>query len=201
MQIQLRMQNIMATCNLCTRVDLNKVTQTARNAEYNPKRFQAVIMRIREPRTTALIFASGKMIVTGARDIQDAEHASKKYVAIINKCGFPQAVFREFKVQNITASCDVGFPIKIEALCYANQGHATYEPELFPGLIYRMTDPKVTMICFVSGKIVLTGARSQEALTLAFQKLFPKLCEHRKRNIVVSDGQSSAVVEGSDAKA
>lgn len=76
--IHLRMQNIMASVNLCTRVDLDKITQTARNAEYNPKRFQAVIMRIREPRTTALIFASGKMIITGARSEEAASIAAKK---------------------------------------------------------------------------------------------------------------------------
>ena len=83
--IHLKMQNIMASVNLCTRVDLDKITQTARNAEYNPKRFQAVIMRIREPRTTALIFASGKMIITGARSEEAASVAGKKYVAIVQK--------------------------------------------------------------------------------------------------------------------
>ena len=86
--IQLRMQNIMATVNLTTRVDLDKITQSTRNAEYNPKRFQAVIMRIREPRTTALIFASGKMIITGAKSEEDAMNAGKKYAAIVNKWAF-----------------------------------------------------------------------------------------------------------------
>ena len=161
----------MATVNLSTKVELDKVAQTARNAEYNPKRFQAVIMRIREPRTTALIFASGKMIITGARSEDDAMNAGKKYTAIVQKVGFP-AEFREFKVQNITATCDVGFPIRIEGLSFANSSVSTYEPELFPGLVYRMVDPKVVMLIFVSGKIVLTGARSTEALSLAFTKLY-----------------------------
>jgi len=179
------MQNIMATVNLGCKVDLDKITQTARNAEYNPKRFQAVIMRIREPRTTALIFASGKMIITGARSEEDAQNAGKKYTAIVQKVGFG-VQFTEFKIQNITASCDCGFPIRIEGLCYANAQQSTYEPELFPGLVYRMSDPKVVMLIFVSGKVVLTGARSAEALTLAITKMFPKLMEFRKRNVVVA---------------
>ena len=186
------MQNLMATVNLGCKVDLDKITQTARNAEYNPKRFQAVIMRIREPRTTALIFASGKMIITGARSEEDAQNAGKKYTAIVQKVGFP-VQFTEFKIQNITASCDCGFPIRIEGLCYANAQQCTYEPELFPGLVFRMQDPKVVMLVFVSGKVVLTGARSTEALTLAFTKLFPKLQEFRKRNVVVAAKQVRAI--------
>ena len=126
----------MATVNLATRVDLDKITQSTRNAEYNPKRFQAVIMRIREPRTTALIFASGKMIITGAKSEEDAMNAGKKYAAIVNKVGFPQARFSEFKIQNITATCDAGFPIRIETLAVNNPSCSTYEPELFPGLVY-----------------------------------------------------------------
>ncbi len=59
------LQNIVATVNLDCRLDLKTIALHARNAEYNPKRFAAVIMRIREPKTTALIFASGKMVVTG----------------------------------------------------------------------------------------------------------------------------------------
>jgi transcription initiation factor TFIID TATA-box-binding protein len=182
--IQLRMQNVMATLNLGCRVDLDKITQTARNAEYNPKRFQAVIMRIREPKTTALIFGSGKMIVTGAKSEDDASNAAKKYTAIVAKVGFPVS-FKEFKIQNITCTCDCGFPIKIEHLSYAYSQNSTYEPELFPGLIYRMQDPKCVLLVFVSGKVVLTGAKTVQALTEGFQMLYPKLCEFRKKHILV----------------
>jgi transcription initiation factor TFIID TATA-box-binding protein len=94
-------QNVVATLNLGMRVDLNKIAQTARNAEYNPRRFAAVIMRIREPRSTALIFASGKMIVTGAKTVANSQLASEKYVAIIRKVGIPVAS-RDYKVQNMT---------------------------------------------------------------------------------------------------
>ena len=130
--IQIRIQNIVATVNLGVKLDLDKITQTARNAEYNPKRFQAVIMRIREPRTTALIFASGKMVVTGAKTNEASMNASKKFTAIIQKVGFPAARFASYKVQNTTATCDVGFPIRLEAFLYAHAAKSTYEPELSP---------------------------------------------------------------------
>ena len=169
---------------LGVRLDLDKITSTVRNAEYNPKRFQAVIMRIREPRTTALIFASGKMIVTGAKSVKDSKNAALKYTAIIQKIGFA-ATFNEFKVQNLIATLDAGFPIRLEGLIYAHSANATYEPELFPGLVYRMIDPKVSLLIFVSGKVVLTGAKSVDHLQTAFENIYPYLLEFRKKNIVV----------------
>ncbi|PPQ75759.1 hypothetical protein CVT26_000699 [Gymnopilus dilepis] len=124
------LQNIVATVNLDCRLDLKTIALHARNAEYNPKRFAAVIMRIHDPKTTALIFASSKMVVTGAKSEDDSRLASRKYARIVQKLGF-DAKFSEFKIQNI----------------------------LFPGLIYRMIKPKVVLLIFVSGKIILTGAK------------------------------------------
>ncbi|KAJ7133028.1 hypothetical protein C8R46DRAFT_1235569 [Mycena filopes] len=97
------LQNIVATVNLDCRLDLKTIALHARNAEYNPKRFAAVIMRIRDPKTTALIFASGKMVVTGAKSEDDSRLASRKYARIVQKLGF-EAKFSEFKIQNIVGS-------------------------------------------------------------------------------------------------
>src|SRR5438309_7445882 len=78
-------------------------------------------MRIREPKTTALIFASGKMVVTGAKSEDDSKLASRKYARIIQKLGF-NAKFTDFKIQNIVGSCDIKFPIRLEGLAYTH-GH------------------------------------------------------------------------------
>jgi transcription initiation factor TFIID TATA-box-binding protein len=182
--IAIHMQNIVATVNLGRTIDLMDIATKARNAEYNPKRFQAVIMRIREPKTTALVFASGKMIVTGAKSERDSEIAAKKYTQIVQKVGQP-VTFSGFKIQNMTATCDVGFPIRLEGLVYGYSAHATYEPELFPGLIYRLVDPRVVVLVFVSGKLVLTGAKEEDSLTAALDAIFPILEEFRKRSTAV----------------
>jgi transcription initiation factor TFIID TATA-box-binding protein len=76
-------------------------------------------MRIRDPKTTALIFASGKMVVTGAKSEDDSRLASRKYARIIQKLGF-NAKFMDFKIQNIVGSCDVKFPIRLEGLAYSH---------------------------------------------------------------------------------
>ncbi|QRV86640.1 TATA-box-binding protein [Ceratobasidium sp. AG-Ba] len=173
------LQNIVATVNLDCRLDLKTIALHARNAEYNPKRFAAVIMRIRDPKTTALIFASGKMVVTGAKSEDDSRLASRKYARIVQKLGF-DAKFSEFKIQNIVGSCDVKFPIRLEGLAYSHGQFSSYEPELFPGLIYRMLKPKVVLLIFVSGKIVLTGAKVREEIYTAFNTIYTVLCEFRK---------------------
>jgi len=173
------LQNIVATVNLDCRLDLKTIALHARNAEYNPKRFAAVIMRIREPKTTALIFASGKMVVTGAKSEDDSKLASRKYARIIQRLGF-NAKFTDFKIQNIVGSCDVKFPIRLEGLAFSHGTFSSYEPELFPGLIYRMVKPKIVLLIFVSGKIVLTGAKVREEIYSAFEAIYPVLSEFRK---------------------
>ncbi|XP_057437684.1 TATA-box-binding protein 1-like [Lotus japonicus] len=173
-------QNIVSTVNLDCALDLKKIAQQARNAEYNPKRFSAVIMRIREPKTTALIFASGKMVCTGAKNEQQSKLAARKYARIIQKLGFPAAKFKDFRIQNIVASCDVKYTLGLELLAFELRPFSTYEPEIFPGLIYRMKQPNIVFLIFVSGKIVLTGAKAREEIYTAYEKMHPVLARFRK---------------------
>ncbi|GAA6003919.1 hypothetical protein JCM10207_006467 [Rhodosporidiobolus poonsookiae] len=173
------LQNIVATVNLECKLDLKTIALHARNAEYNPKRFAAVIMRIREPKTTALVFASGKVVVTGAKSEDDSRLAARKYARIIQKLGF-DTKFTDFKIQNIVGSTDVKFPIRLEGLAFSHGHFSSYEPELFPGLIYRMVKPKVVLLIFVSGKIVLTGAKFREEIYQAFAQIYPVLSDFKK---------------------
>jgi transcription initiation factor TFIID TATA-box-binding protein len=157
------LQNIVSTANLGVQnLDLRNIALNCRNSEYNPKRFAAVIIRIREPKTTALIFSSGKMVITGAKSEDQSRNAAKQYAKMIKKVTNAEIKLQEFKVQNIVGSCDVKFPISLETLSNAHQNFCTYEPELFPGLIYRMIEPKIVLLIFASGKIVLTGAKTRE---------------------------------------
>jgi transcription initiation factor TFIID TATA-box-binding protein len=187
--IQPKLQNIVSTANLGCQLKLRQIALQARNAEYNPKRFAAVIMRIKEPKTTALIFSSGKMVCTGAKSEEDSKKASRKYAKIIKSLGFP-VEFKEFKVQNIVGSCDVKFQISLSKLnmklgkLNVNSDSSNnknkkyichYEPEIFPGLIYHMLEPEIVLLIFVSGKIVLTGAKERNEIYDAFNKIYPLL--------------------------
>ncbi|XP_042169052.1 TATA-box-binding protein isoform X2 [Oncorhynchus tshawytscha] len=174
-----QLQNIVSTVNLGCKLDLKTIALRARNAEYNPKRFAAVIMRIREPRTTALIFSSGKMVCTGAKSEEQSRLAARKYARVVQKLGFP-AKFLDFKIQNMVGSCDVKFPIRLEGLVLTHQQFSSYEPELFPGLIYRMIKPRIVLLIFVSGKVVLTGAKVRGEIYEAFENIYPILKGFRK---------------------
>uniref|UniRef100_A0A7R9V3E6 TATA-box binding protein n=1 Tax=Chlamydomonas euryale TaxID=1486919 RepID=A0A7R9V3E6_9CHLO len=102
-----------------------------------------------------------------------------QYAKIVQKLGFP-ATFKEFKIQNIVGSCDVKFPIRLEGLSFSMSMFCNYEPEIFPGLIYRMKVPKVVLLIFVSGKVVLTGAKLREEIYRAFENIYPVLQDFRK---------------------
>ena len=191
-----QLQNIVATVNLDCKLDLKTIAFHARNVEYNPKRFAAAIMRIRAPKTTALIFSSGKMVCTGAKTEALAREAARKYAKVISKLGFP-AQFKEFKIQNMVGSCDVKFPIRLEGLAWSHGHFAQYEPELFPGLIYRMQLPKIVLLIFVSGKIVLTGGKNREDIYKAFENIYPVLTEFRK---LPNPGEEDAPAQLGDRK-
>jgi len=120
--------------------------------------------------------------------------ASKKFALIIEKVGFNPAQELDFKVQNIVGTADVGFPIRLEGLVYAHSTFASYEPELFPGLIYRLVQPRVVILIFVSGKVVLTGAKTEKDMSDAFTRIYPVLVEFRKQNVTTIPGISSPVL-------
>ena len=173
-------QNVVSTVSLGIQLDLKRIALKAKNAEYNPRRFAAVIMRIRDPKTTALIFSSGKMVITGAKSEESSKVACKKYARIIQRLGYGHAKFLDFRIQNIVASCDIRFPVRLESLAHAHNQFCSYEPELFPGLIYRMITPKVVLLIFVSGKLVLTGAKERKDIYQAFNNIYSVLCLFKK---------------------
>eukprot|EP00347_Sterkiella_histriomuscorum_P015999 403354886 len=188
------LQNIVATCNFGCKLDLRQIALNARNCEYNPKRFAAAIMRIREPKTTALIFQSGKMVCTGAKDEEKSRTACKQYAKAVRKIGF-NVQMKEFKIQNVVASHDCGFPISLEGLSNEHDKFSTYEPELFPGLIYRMASPKLVMLIFASGKIVFTGAKTREQIRDAYRNIDPVLRKHKKKGLAAEKFQKQNVAK------
>ena len=91
-----------------------------------------------------------------------------------------------FKIQNIVASNDVGFSIKLESLKEYHEkfSRCHYEPELFPGLIYKMEVPRVVLLIFTSGKIVLAGAKSRQEIYKAYFNIYPILVQFQKKQSV-----------------
>ena len=166
------LQNVVATFNLgVDHLDLRAIALHKPFVEYNPQKFAAATIRIREPRTTALAFASGNMVCTGAKTEIEARVAGRKYVRILQKHGIPVS-FRNFKIQNIVASAEIPHTLKLLELSRSYGPYVSYEPDLFPGLVFRTTAPKLVFLLFRSGKIVITGAKNRQEIESTFSSLF-----------------------------
>lgn len=120
------------------------------------------------------MFSSGKLVVTGTKNKNDAKLACRKFARTLQKLGYTTGMV-DFKVQNVVGSCDVGFAIRLEGLAHGHYHVASYEPELFPGLVYRILRPKVVILVFISGKVVFTGAKSDSEVFEAFEMIHPVL--------------------------
>ncbi|RHY04855.1 hypothetical protein DYB36_005577 [Aphanomyces astaci] len=157
--------NIMATFDLATKIDLKELVMNARNVEYNPRVRARAIMRLREPKSTVIIFGTGKVVVVGMKAVPELEIVARKVESIVRvstKIGFTAATAQFLSVRNITATAKTPHPIRLEGILTQHSSFCTYEPELFPALYYRMLEPKLCFIVFVSGKVVVCGAKVWE---------------------------------------
>lgn len=163
-------ENVVASATLNQKVDLNAVVKGYPGVEYRPEQFPGLVFRLKRPKTATLIFNSGKMVCTGAKSEKEARRAVLKVIKELKKSGIIIISKPELKIQNIVASGILGGMIDLEKAAYS-LGHTMYEPEQFPGLIYRMEEPKVVILLFASGKLVCTGAKHEEDVYVAVDKL------------------------------
>ena len=167
-------ENVVASATLNQRVDLNAVVKGYPGVEYRPEQFPGLVFRLKRPKTATLIFNSGKMVCTGAKSSKEARRAVMKVIKELKSIGIIIISKPELKIQNIVASASLGGTIDLEKSAY-DLGRTMYEPEQFPGLIYRMDEPKVVILLFASGKLVCTGAKREEDVYEAVDKLHQKL--------------------------
>jgi transcription initiation factor TFIID TATA-box-binding protein len=158
------------------KVDLNAVVKGYPGVEYRPEQFPGLVFRLKRPKTATLIFNSGKMVCTGAKSEKESRRAVMKVIKELKKGGIIIISKPELKIQNIVASAGLGGMIDLEKAAYT-LGRTMYEPEQFPGLIYRMDEPKVVILLFASGKLVCTGAKKEQDVYDAVQKLHTLLEE------------------------
>ena len=170
-------QNIVAVATLGLKLDLLAVMKAFRNVKYDPKRFPGLVFRLNRPKTSTLIFSTGKMVCTGAKSEKMARSAVRKVVRELKNEGFIIPRRPEIEIVNIVGTADVGGEVDLESTADILD-NVMYEPEMFPGLIYRMKYPKVVILIFRSGKIVLTGANREEQVHEAADKMRSILIEN-----------------------
>ncbi|AMM53994.1 TATA-box-binding protein [Pyrococcus kukulkanii] len=173
-KVKLRIENIVASVDLFAQLDLEKVLDICPNSKYNPEEFPGIICRFDDPKVALLIFSSGKLVVTGAKSVQDIERAVAKLVQKLKGIGVKFKRAPQIDIQNMVFSGDIGREFNLDnvALTLPN---CEYEPEQFPGVIYRVKEPRAVILLFSSGKIVCSGAKSEADAWEAVRKLLREL--------------------------
>jgi len=176
MKPSVRIENIVASVIMNQRFDLNAISGNVPGVEYIPEKFPGLVYRIPKPRTATLIFSTGKMVCTGAKSEKEAHNAVKKILKNLKDRKIVIIGTPEITIQNIVASANLNAEVNLEKAAFLLE-NMMYEPEQFPGLIYRMTDPKVVLLLFSSGKMVCTGAKREDDVNIAVEKIYHKLKE------------------------
>lgn len=166
--------NIVVSTSLEHDVPLEKMAATLPNTEYNPEQFPGLVIRIKEPKTSALIFSSGKVVCTGARTLADVDESIKKIIKSLEKINIKIKIEPKINIQNIVASGKVGMDLNLNTLAM-KLDNTEYEPEQFPGLVYKIPEAKATFLLFSNGKIVCTGTKSEDEVHKALEKLIENL--------------------------
>ena len=183
--MQPRVVNVVAVATYNSNFGLYEISTRIRNAEYNPKRMKAVTIRINDPSVTARVFGNGKINLMGCKTIDDCHKAAKKFCKLLRKIGYEQLKLIKFDISSIVAVANTQFNVQIDRLARTEPHTAfcTYNTDNFAGLIYRLVEPKVTMIIFQSGSIILNGAKTVDELTEATQHIHPILKNFEKKSI------------------
>lgn len=175
------MQNVVASASVGQRIDLDHITKIFPDVEYNPDQFPGLVFRLESPMTATLIFRTGKMVCTGSKSEQEAVKAVKIVVQNLRNGGIKIKNDAVVTIQNMVASADLGGRVHLEEAA-RTLPRSMYEPEQFPGLIYRMPDPKTVNLIFASGKIVCTGAKKESEVHRSVHTLHTLL---KEKNLMV----------------
>jgi len=172
----IKVENVVASTSLGQKFDLGLITVAMDKVEYEPEQFPGLVYHLDEPKAAALIFGSGKIVCTGAKSIDEAKIAIGRIIQKIKEAGVEINTKPEVIVQNVVATANLNSELNLDAIAIGLD-NTEYEPEQFPGLVYRMSDPKVVLLLFGSGKIVCTGAKSVDDAKRARVNVSKKLKE------------------------
>jgi transcription initiation factor TFIID TATA-box-binding protein len=172
----LKIENIVASGVIADSIDLERISEKIKNCELNAKRFPGAVYRIEKPKIASLIFSSGKVVLTGIRRKEDLHIGLGIIMESLRGAGIDTYDVPQVAVTNIVCSYDMGRYINLNKVVITlNLENIEYEPEQFPGLVYRIEDPKIVALLFSSGKIILTGGKNIEDIKRGLDVLEQRL--------------------------
>ncbi|HIP17164.1 MAG TPA: TATA-box-binding protein [Methanothermococcus okinawensis] len=175
MEPKINIVNVVVSTKIGNDIDLEHAADVLENAEYEPEQFPGLVCRLNDPKVALLIFRSGKLNCTGAKSKEDAEIAIKKIIKKLKEANFDIDENPGIKVQNMVATAELGIEPNLDKI--STLEGTEYEPEQFPGLVYRLNEPKVVVLIFGSGKVVITGLKNEKDAYLALNNILNVLNE------------------------
>ena len=160
---QLKVQNIVATTSLEKDVSLTKLARTQPNTEYNPDTFPGLVLRVKKPKSAVLVFSSGNLVCTGTKSVAQVRDVVQQVIKQLRRIGVNVKIKPKITVQNIVASGAINLDLNLNTLSLELE-NTEYEPEQFPGLVYKLEDPTATFLLFSNGKLVCTGTKNKAQL-------------------------------------
>ncbi|KAL4712968.1 hypothetical protein ACJJTC_012038 [Scirpophaga incertulas] len=175
-EIDIMINNVVCSFSVKCHLNLRQIALNGVNVEFRRENAM-VTMKLRRPYTTASIWSSGRVTCTGATSEDQAKIAARRYARALQKLGF-QVRFQNFRVVNVLGTCRMPFGIRI--IAFSNKyKEADYEPELHPGVTYKLYNPRATLKIFSTGGVTIT-ARSVNDVQSAVERIFPLVYEFRK---------------------
>jgi len=174
----IKIENVVASTSITSKIDLEDVSRRIEGAEYNKKRFPGAIYRLKNPKLAVLVFGSGKIVCTGAKKITDVQIGVTKIFEKLEEIGVSTDGQSDLVLHNIVSSADLGCEINLDAVAMGlGFENIEYEPEQFPGLVYRIAEPKSVVLLFGSGKMIITGCKSPDDSKLVVDRIVNDLDE------------------------
>ncbi|MBS3781255.1 MAG: TATA-box-binding protein [Candidatus Thermoplasmatota archaeon] len=173
---KIKIENVVASSSLGEELDLEKVNRALDRSEYDPDKFPGLIYKLEEPNTSLLLFSSGKVVCTGGVTVEEPQRSVEKVKRLLNENGIDTTDEVKAEIQNIVASYDLENEFNLNSLAITlGLERVEYEPEQFPGLVYRFKDSPVVLLLFGSGRMVCTGSKSEEQLKGGVEKIEDEL--------------------------
>jgi len=173
-KFNIKIENIVASAALGIRIPLEKMVEHLEGTEYEPEQFPGLVYRVKDPKAAMLVFSSGKIVCTGARSIADVRKSVKKVARMLRTLKLDVPKKYKIQIENIVASAQIPGRLDLDKIAFGLE-NSEYEPDQFPGLVFRMKNPKAALLLFSSGKVICTGIRKVEDVEYAMNFLLKKL--------------------------
>eukprot|EP00854_Cymbomonas_tetramitiformis_P018807 gene18807-22470_t len=171
------------------RIDLKRFARIARGA-YRPKRFAAVSVRFRNPKSTAMVFNSGKCVCIGTTSEWQAQSALNRCFRIVALL-YPEARISNFAVQNIVSFSNVGARVDLHRLSSDQPLHTVYNPELFPGLRWTLYNPHTRASVFYQGNVIITGCNGVEEMRACWDNLHRRIAPYLRHRTALREDENA----------